>query len=301
MPTYLCHGFRWDRRSLRIFVILNDLEDAAPDWVVGDTTALLILNQFTQNFDFLPKISDQEAEAAADPKNHPRARFNKAKHHDDDFDMPPSRVPVAEDAILQHTWSPVKLLEEYDPDETESPARPYAYVADHVVRIDLGADVLAEMAAYEKTHKNTWLAQLRDAVLHSGESEIGWYIVVCGDAVRDYPDDETETEPEAQDQQQLRREEVRRPATTATTTSTQPESYTTNSSARPSQDQPNKAQGWTRQDYSHMTPPPIPDDKSQGDNMGHTRRPSLRHRLSKASGLRRLFAKKEGQAQEQAR
>ncbi|KAJ3473408.1 hypothetical protein NLG97_g10321 [Lecanicillium saksenae] len=297
MPTYLCHGFRWHRRDLRIFVILNDLEDAAPDWIVGETTATLILDQFTKNFDFLPKISDEEAEAASDPKHTARST-NLAKHHDDDFAHPPSHVPIAHDPVLQYTWSPVKLLEEYDPDETVSPARPYAYVADHVVRVDLGIDVLAEMAAYEKASKggrNAWFSKLRDNVQNG--ADIGWHVVVVGDAERDYPDDETETGSESQDLRP-QREETLRPATTATTQSTQPESFTTNSSTRPSHD---LAKLGTGQDYSHMKPPPIPNDETgQGEGQGHARRPSLRHRLSKA-GLRRLFSKKDGQTQEPAR
>ncbi|KAH8718592.1 hypothetical protein HC256_003224 [Beauveria bassiana] len=296
MPTYLCHGFRWHRRDLRVFVILNNLEDAAPDWVLGETTATLLLDRFTKTFDFLPKISDAEAEAACNPKTsaQPTAPL---QHHDDDFTLPPSRVPIAHDPVLQYTWSPVKLLEEYDPDETVSPTRPYAYVADHVVRVDLGADVLAEMAAYNKANKagqNAWFSTLRDNVQNG--ADIGWYVVVCGDTVREYPDDETETASElgrVQPQQGV----TQRPATMATTMQpVQRGSLTTNSSTRPSQDLPKASAG---QDYSHIKPPPIPDDDNGREcGPGMTRRPSLRHRLSKA-GLRRLFSKKEGQAQEQ--
>lgn len=295
MPTYLCHGFRWHRRDLRIFVIMNDLEDAAPDWVLGETTATQILDQFTKIFDFLPKISDQEAEAACDPR---RVAAPSTQHHDDNFAPPPSRVPIAHDPVLQYTWSPVKLLEEYDPDETVSPARPYAYVADHVVRVDLGVDVLAEMAAYEKASRGAggqkaWFEKLRDTVQNG--ADIGWHVVVCGDTAREYPDDETETGSESHDLR-LQREETQRPTTTMTTTtqSTQPKSVPTAGSAHPSHDQ---VKAWVGQDYSHMKPPPIPNDDGPGHGHGHTRRPSLRHRLSKA-GLRRLFSKKDGQSQE---
>ncbi|EGX92776.1 MFS transporter, putative [Cordyceps militaris CM01] len=295
MPTYLCHGFRWHRRDMRIFVILNDLEEAAPDWVMGETTATSILDQFTKHFDFLPKISDEEAEAASYPWNGIRPTA-VALHHDDNFAQPPSRVPVAHDPVLQYTWSPVKLLEEYDPDETVSPARPYAYVADHVVRVDLGADVLAEMAAYEKVTKggqNDWFQKLRDNL--QKDSDIGWHVVVCSDTEREYPDDETETRSDL-DNLRLSQAEKQRPTTTMTTQSAQRGSFMTASSTRASQDQ---SQLWAGQDYSHMKPPPIPDDESsQGGSPGHSRRPSLRHRLSKA-GLRRIFSKKDEQTQEQ--
>ncbi|OAA68964.1 hypothetical protein ISF_03339 [Cordyceps fumosorosea ARSEF 2679] len=299
MPTYLCHGFRWHRRDLRVFVILNDLEDAAPDWVIGETTATLILDHFTKIFDFLPVISDDEAEAASYPWNgvHPTAA---ALHHDDNFSQPPARVPVAHDPVLQYTWSPVKLLEEYDPDETVSPARPYAYVADHVVRVDLGADVLAEMAAYDKASKaghHDWFATLRDNL--QKDSAIGWYVVVCSDVERDYPaSDDGEIISEAGDARASQGEMPLRPATTMTTQSRQRESSATTSSAQDSQDQ---SKGPAAQDYAHIKPPPIPDDENaQGAGPGFARRPSLRHRLSK-HGLRRLFSKKDDQPQEQVR
>ena len=34
MPTYLCHGFRWKRDSIRFLILMNDIDDATPDWVV---------------------------------------------------------------------------------------------------------------------------------------------------------------------------------------------------------------------------------------------------------------------------
>lgn len=35
MPTYLMHGFRWSRPLIRIHIILQNLDDAAAEWVVG--------------------------------------------------------------------------------------------------------------------------------------------------------------------------------------------------------------------------------------------------------------------------
>ncbi|KJR85686.1 uncharacterized protein SPSK_08923 [Sporothrix schenckii 1099-18] len=68
MPTYLCHGFRWHRPSIRVFVIVQDLEDASPDWVVRPATTRSLLDAFGRLFDFLPTQdleTDAEAEAAA--------------------------------------------------------------------------------------------------------------------------------------------------------------------------------------------------------------------------------------------
>jgi hypothetical protein len=54
MPTYLVHGFRWQRPNIRIHIILHDLEDAAPEWVVAPATSITLLNSFYSLYDFLP-------------------------------------------------------------------------------------------------------------------------------------------------------------------------------------------------------------------------------------------------------
>jgi hypothetical protein len=54
MPTYLVHGFRWHRPCIRIHVILNDLEDATPEWILAPATSMSILNSLYTLYDFLP-------------------------------------------------------------------------------------------------------------------------------------------------------------------------------------------------------------------------------------------------------
>ncbi|CZS97304.1 uncharacterized protein RAG0_06450 [Rhynchosporium agropyri] len=54
MPTYLVHGFRWQRLNIRIHIILNNLEDAAPEWIIAPATSVTLLNSFYTQFDFLP-------------------------------------------------------------------------------------------------------------------------------------------------------------------------------------------------------------------------------------------------------
>ncbi|TVY71359.1 hypothetical protein LSUE1_G009455, partial [Lachnellula suecica] len=54
MPTYLVHGFRWQRALIRIHIILNDLEDAAPEWIMAPATSGTLLNSFYSLYDFLP-------------------------------------------------------------------------------------------------------------------------------------------------------------------------------------------------------------------------------------------------------
>lgn len=54
MPTYLVHGFRWTRAAVRIHIILNNLDDAAAEWIIAPTTSITFLNSFYTLFDFLP-------------------------------------------------------------------------------------------------------------------------------------------------------------------------------------------------------------------------------------------------------
>ncbi|KAK8153455.1 hypothetical protein BKA80DRAFT_187068, partial [Phyllosticta citrichinensis] len=38
MPTYLLHGFRWPRNLIRIHIILQNLDDAAAEWLMAPAT-----------------------------------------------------------------------------------------------------------------------------------------------------------------------------------------------------------------------------------------------------------------------
>lgn len=192
MPTYLCHGFRWYRKNIRIFVMVNDLEDAAPDWIISPDSSSSILNVFLDLYEFLPEL-DSESEPATSSAPAAPAPDSDGNHKlkadisvDEDLTVPPSRVIASEDKVLCNTWSPVKLLEEYDSRETHAAARPYAFVADHVVRIDLHADVMLEMSKYESVvHQEggrPWLKQLMEQL--QPEAEIKWYIVTCEDDER---------------------------------------------------------------------------------------------------------------------
>ncbi|KAI1386635.1 uncharacterized protein F4822DRAFT_322313 [Hypoxylon trugodes] len=57
MPTYLCHGFRWHRRSIRYFVVIQNVDEASPDWIVAHQSSVALLDQFYELFDFLPPCS----------------------------------------------------------------------------------------------------------------------------------------------------------------------------------------------------------------------------------------------------
>ena len=46
MPVYLIHGFRWPRKAIRIHIILNNIEDAAPEWLMSASTTAAIMANF---------------------------------------------------------------------------------------------------------------------------------------------------------------------------------------------------------------------------------------------------------------
>jgi hypothetical protein len=46
MPVYLLHGFRWPRPLIRIHIILQNLDDAAAEWLVAPATTLALIKNF---------------------------------------------------------------------------------------------------------------------------------------------------------------------------------------------------------------------------------------------------------------
>ncbi|KEY70963.1 hypothetical protein S7711_00800 [Stachybotrys chartarum IBT 7711] len=202
MPVYLCHGFRWHRDAIRVFVIFNDLDDAAPDWIIGPATSRAILEHFTHIFPFIPDPSERDPEPvprAAETSvgtPHPRpappsdaaaaaAAAAAANLPRSDSSLSEPTSSHGQDAVLAHSWSAVHLLEEHDPQDLSEHTRPYAYVADRVVRVDRGAGVQACMDDYDRACRArdaSWFAMLRDK-LAPGET-MQWYVVVCGDEDR---------------------------------------------------------------------------------------------------------------------
>ncbi|KAI1201426.1 hypothetical protein F5X97DRAFT_37304 [Nemania serpens] len=54
MPTYLCHGFRWHRKSVRFYIAKHDIEDGATEWIVAPRSEAAIIDHFYSLYDFLP-------------------------------------------------------------------------------------------------------------------------------------------------------------------------------------------------------------------------------------------------------
>jgi len=66
MPTYLLHGFRWQRQAIRIHVAFYNIDDAAPDWLMAPATSLAMHASFYQICDFLPS---NEAPISSTPRS----------------------------------------------------------------------------------------------------------------------------------------------------------------------------------------------------------------------------------------
>jgi hypothetical protein len=329
MPTYLCHGFRWKRRSIRVYVVVQNLDEAAPEWVVKRGSPRCLIESFYNLFDFLPECTlpptrrssfaprsysqahslDRSSSVADDDDDddaashytarsargrstsqgrtvvaqqsqpHLQSQYCQDKERDRDTSVlpassyressnssrkrsrseirgkplpptthapagyqpppsPPSSQPqfvgslshasdaVTADPVLAQEWSPVKVLEEHDPNNLDEVSRPYAYVADYVQRIDSSCSIVEEIARYEHMVRASrepavtgpssdetlngkrdtsrlgdhagWFEQLRDQ-LQRGE-DIRWYVVVNGDEEREWPADAAGSRPETRAQ-----------------------------------------------------------------------------------------------------
>lgn len=292
MPTYLVHGFRWQRAAIRIHIILQNLDDAAAEWIVAPATSLTLLDSFYRLYDFLPPSHPPQSTATyTSPLPTPTVIPPPPPIPDDTFnpsnDAPPQRrtlskkntrsmislrsisrrhkppnlptpsrtpsastrarststrdsspppmtprpatarypPPASHSAFMRappprpltfNDWSAVKLVEQYDP-EDYSVSQPYAYVADYIVPVSLGASIAEEMARYEAKMRSEevpdspvsaadspaasmvdgggmgqgrkarpgWFEKLRDGLQAGGE--IGWFVVLCGDEERRVP------------------------------------------------------------------------------------------------------------------
>jgi hypothetical protein len=188
MPTYLLHGFRWQRANIRIHIILQDLEDAAPDWIVAPATSVTLLNSFYSLYDFLPpsnpppasyplpipaeKVIVEDANqgrrtlvkkksgsmaslSALTKKGSGKPGSNGAAGTTEGNDHPPqstltsASTPAVERVPTFNDWSVVKLVEAYDPTDLQSSTQKYAYVADHLVEVTLSVSISEQIAIYE--------------------------------------------------------------------------------------------------------------------------------------------------------
>ncbi|ELR08605.1 hypothetical protein GMDG_03296 [Pseudogymnoascus destructans 20631-21] len=226
MPTYLIHGFRWYRISIRQYVATYDVEDAAPDWIVTPASSHALLNSLYTLHDFIPPCQQptstslsSSSTATLTPPFHSPTRTTTAPApapapRDTGLSPPrPHLLPRSANGVAAsappplspaerafNAWSPVKLLEQHD---ILAPAisEPYAYVGDALVRISLSADIGAEIAAYESRQgcrrEGASIGELRRLGREEGwigklaghlepKERVGWFVVVCGDEERSF-------------------------------------------------------------------------------------------------------------------
>lgn len=263
MPIFLLHGFRWTRINIRFLIILNDIEDAASEWIMAPATSKSLLDNFYKKYDFLPQcrpplsISQQTVNNSSIltleegifknlelpctiRSNNSRASLRspiRKKNIENPIlsnDNKPNKQTGDERKALQcestlslnmetavqfNDWSPIKLVEQYDPEEKYVCSQPYAYVADYLIKVDLSVALDDQIQKYEKfraeqceSHEESqnigslacesvedkskikenlqkpekdWFERLRNEL--EKESDIGWYVVYCGDQEREIP------------------------------------------------------------------------------------------------------------------
>ncbi|KAI1321711.1 hypothetical protein F5Y16DRAFT_65999 [Xylariaceae sp. FL0255] len=282
MPTYLCHGFRWHRQSVRYFIAKHDVEDGATEWIVAPRSQDALLERFYELYDFLPPLTPTQQP----PQRHRYRRHQYAPSNDSSYvsrtsssehrpsedlkfsnengtktrssskslsrpqtgarDETTQFAPVFTPPLLSplslnddatnyfNDFSPIKMLEEFDPKDESRVSGPWAYVADHVIKVSTSVSIADEMFQYEARTKRDpnkamqgpsdeygrkvlgggskkagWFEKLRDQ-LQRGES-IRWYVVVCGDEERENPsgyDDDDELLEEDEEDEYVQDEEA---------------------------------------------------------------------------------------------
>ena len=70
MTIYLVHGFRWPRKKIRVHVILNNIDDAAPDYVMSSGTPDALTANFRHLFpETMNALPDLQFVEQYDPTN----------------------------------------------------------------------------------------------------------------------------------------------------------------------------------------------------------------------------------------
>lgn len=126
MPTYLLHGFRWPRPLVRIHIILQNLDDAAAEWLVAPNTTAALLRNFHElypsSMSELPQLRFIEqydlADESAGSGNQPYAYVADVVHE--------IRLGVAVDDVISQgigneQWSAmIELRDKLAPEEKVS-------------------------------------------------------------------------------------------------------------------------------------------------------------------------------------
>lgn len=107
MPIFLVHGFKWSRATIRIHVIINNIEEAAPDYLMSQTTPDAFRASFTKTY---PEIM----------KNIPNLEFVEQYDPEDQRPTAPPYAFVADKVVKSNLSINVREAQEQEP--TISPA-----------------------------------------------------------------------------------------------------------------------------------------------------------------------------------
>ena len=189
MPLYLIHGFRWTRAQIRVFIILNNIEDATADYIQTPSTIDALLKAIKQHHPTLTKIC-------------PRLTF--VEQHDPE-DLRTGAQPFAFVADTVRV-APVAGAEDEGDGEGEggekaarrdgrSGGQIRGLSANGVYGQGLSMDVGAAMGRGGGIGGETWdaMADLRDEIAQ--DATVGWFAVWNGDVDRRDLGDEEEMGP----------------------------------------------------------------------------------------------------------
>ncbi|KAL1989652.1 hypothetical protein VTN49DRAFT_6849 [Thermomyces lanuginosus] len=156
MVVYKIHGFRWVRAklpmSILVYVVRNNIDDAAAEYIQEPTTTRVLLESFQEKFpDIMAHLPELHLLEQYDPED-------------------------LSDAAVSQPYAFVADRVEILPDD----ARPKDGLH---APIDPPPDVTISQEVVDA------LARLRD-VIGEPEEKIGWWLVYNGDPVRFHSDDE---------------------------------------------------------------------------------------------------------------
>ena len=70
MPSYLVHGFRWPRSAIRCHVIYNNIDDAAPEYIISPKTSAALLESFHELYpDVMKQLPELHFVEQYDPED----------------------------------------------------------------------------------------------------------------------------------------------------------------------------------------------------------------------------------------
>ncbi|KAF4123786.1 hypothetical protein GMORB2_5502 [Geosmithia morbida] len=178
MPAYFLHGFRWGRPSIRRFVERSGLPASKAEWLIGDHAGADVIMELMREYKYIPERS---IPLPTEPGHNQAPEWQMRQ---ESYILPePHMSPDEDPRVNSHAWTGLKLMEEYDGRGTEQePPRPYAFVANYVVRVDLDTSTEIEFYKFNRCPLSTssaWLSRLRSAL--QPKEPVRWYIVNCAE------------------------------------------------------------------------------------------------------------------------